>query len=51
MKLHAKNLAIAAGTKLENVDMVVSKMIQANDISIQKAIELKKYFGNTMRKK
>lgn len=44
MKLHAKNIASAAGIKLENIDMIVSKMIQANDISIQKATSLQKQF-------
>ncbi|MCY3976106.1 MAG: hydroxymethylglutaryl-CoA reductase, degradative [Thaumarchaeota archaeon] len=46
MKLHAKNLAVAAGVKFENIDVVVNKMIQEDDISINNAKKLQKLFKN-----
>mgnify|MGYP002624011818 CR=1 FL=1 len=40
MKLHARNLASAAGAKPEQIDDIVKKMIEANSISLNKAKEL-----------
>ena len=40
MKLHARNLASAAGAKAEHVDEIVKKMVQENNISLKRAKEL-----------
>ena len=40
MKLHARNLASAAGAKPEQIDDIVKKMIEANSISLNKAKEI-----------
>jgi len=40
MRLHARNLAAAAGATPEQIDQIVEKMIQANSISLDKAKEL-----------
>jgi len=40
MKLHARNLASAAGAKSEQVDKIVQKMVQENNISLNRAKEL-----------
>ena len=40
MRLHARNLAAAAGATPEQIDLIVEKMIQANSISLDKAKEL-----------
>lgn len=40
MKLHARNLAAAAGAKPEQIDEIVSKMIQEKNISLNRAQEL-----------
>ena len=40
MKLHARNLASAAGAKAEHVDEIVKKMVQENNISLNRAKEL-----------
>jgi len=40
MKLHARNLAAAAGAKAEQIDEIVQKMIHENNISLNKAKEL-----------
>ena len=40
MKLHAKNIASAAGAKPEQVDKIVQKMVQENNISLNRAKEL-----------
>ncbi len=40
MKLHAKNIASAAGAKLEQMDKIVQKMIEENNISLNRAKEL-----------
>lgn len=40
MKLHARNLASAAGAKPEQIDEIVKKMIEENNISLNKAKEL-----------
>jgi len=42
MKLHARNLASAAGAKSEHVDEIVKKMVQENNISLNRAKELLK---------
>ncbi len=42
MKLHARNLASAAGAKAEHVDEIVKKMVQENNISLNRAKELLK---------
>ena len=42
MKLHARNLASAAGAKPEHVDEIVKKMVQENNISLNRAKELLK---------
>ncbi|HJM79658.1 MAG TPA: hydroxymethylglutaryl-CoA reductase, degradative [Nitrosopumilus sp.] len=40
MRLHARNLAAAAGATPEQIDQIVEKMIQVNSISLDKAKEL-----------
>ncbi|MDC0217640.1 hydroxymethylglutaryl-CoA reductase, degradative [Nitrosopumilus sp.] len=40
MRLHARNLAAAAGATPEQIDIIVEKMVQANSISLDKAKEL-----------
>ena len=40
MKLHARNLAAAAGAKTEQIDEIVQKMIHENNISLNRAKEL-----------
>ena len=40
MKLHAKNIASAAGAKLEQMDKIVQKMVEENNISLNRAKEL-----------
>ncbi len=40
MKLHARNLAISAGAKAEEIDNIVKKMVQENNISLNRAKEL-----------
>jgi hydroxymethylglutaryl-CoA reductase len=42
MRLHARNLAAAAGAKNEEIDKIVQKMIEENNISLDKAKELVK---------
>ena len=42
MRLHARNLAAAAGAKNEQIDKIVQKMIEENNISLDKAKELVK---------
>ena len=40
MRLHARNLAAAAGAVPEQIDEIVSKMIKENKISLDRAKEL-----------
>ena len=40
MKLHARDLAAAAGAKAEQIDEIVQKMIHENNISLNRAKEL-----------
>jgi hydroxymethylglutaryl-CoA reductase len=40
MKLHAKNIASAAGANLDQLDKIVQKMIEENNISLNRAKEL-----------
>ena len=40
MRLHARNLAAAAGAKNDQIDIIVQKMIEENNISLDKAKEL-----------
>jgi len=40
MKLHARNLAISAGAKAEEIDKIVKTMVQENNISLNRAKEL-----------
>ena len=40
MKLHARNLAAAAGANAEQIDEIVQKMIHENNISLNRAKEL-----------
>ena len=40
MKLHARNLAAAAGASPEQIDAIASKMVQEGRISINRAKEL-----------
>lgn len=40
MKLHAKNIASAAGAKPEQIDKIVQKMVQENNISLNRAKQL-----------
>jgi hydroxymethylglutaryl-CoA reductase len=42
MRLHARNLVAAAGAKNEQIDKIVQKMIDENNISLDKAKELVK---------
>jgi len=42
MRLHARNLAAAAGASNDQIDMIVQKMIEENNISLDKAKELVK---------
>ncbi|MFQ5440714.1 MAG: 3-hydroxy-3-methylglutaryl-CoA reductase, partial [Nitrosopumilaceae archaeon] len=42
MRLHARNLAAAAGAKNDQIDIIVQKMIKENNISLDKAKELVK---------
>jgi len=42
MRLHARNLAAAAGAKNDQIDNIVQKMIEENTISLDKAKELVK---------
>ena len=42
MRLHARNLAAAAGASNEQIDMIVQKMIEENNISLDTAKELVK---------
>jgi hydroxymethylglutaryl-CoA reductase len=43
MKLHSKNIAIAAGAKKEAIDRIAHKMCYENNVSISRAKELVKY--------
>ena len=40
MRLHARNLAAAAGAKTDQIDLIVQKMVQQKSISLDKAKEL-----------
>jgi len=40
MKLHARNLAAAAGANSQQIDEIVKKMVQENNISLNRAKEL-----------
>ena len=40
MRLHARNLAAAAGAKPDQIDKIVQKMIEENKISLDKAKEI-----------
>ena len=40
MKLHARNLASAAGAKPEQIDVLVQKMVQENNVSLNRAKQL-----------
>ena len=40
MRLHARNLAAAAGAKPDQIDLIVQKMVQQKSISLDKAKEL-----------
>lgn len=40
MRLHGRNLAAAAGAKNDQIDIIVQKMIEENNISLDKAKEL-----------
>ncbi len=40
MKLHAKNLASAAGAAPEQIDIIVQKMMEEKNISLNRAKEL-----------
>jgi hydroxymethylglutaryl-CoA reductase len=40
MRLHARNLAAAAGAEPEQIDGIVKKMIEEKTISLDKAKEL-----------
>jgi hydroxymethylglutaryl-CoA reductase len=40
MRLHARNLATAAGAKPDQVDKIVQKMIEEKKISLDRAKEL-----------
>ena len=40
MKLHARNLASAAGANAEQIDEIVKRMVQENNISLNRAKEL-----------
>lgn len=45
MKLHSKNIAISAGAKKEQIDLIADKMCSENNISIHKAKELIKNYA------
>ena len=40
MKLHARNIAVAAGAKPEQIDKIVKKMVEESNISLNRAMEL-----------
>jgi hydroxymethylglutaryl-CoA reductase len=40
MKLHARNLAIQAGAKPEEVDAIVTKMVQEGKVTASRAVEI-----------
>jgi len=40
MKLHARNIAAAAGAKPDQIDTIAAKMVQEGKISINRAREL-----------
>ena len=40
MKLHARNIAAAAGAKPEHIERLVQKMVQENNVSLNRAKEL-----------
>ena len=40
MRLHARNLASAAGASPEQIDKIVQKMIEEKNISVNRAKEL-----------
>jgi hydroxymethylglutaryl-CoA reductase len=40
MKLHAKNIASAAGATPEQIDKIVQKMLEEKNISLNRAKEL-----------
>ena len=40
MRLHARNLAAAAGAESDQIDLIVEKMIKEKNISINRAKEL-----------
>jgi len=40
MKLHARNIAAAAGAKPEQIDKIVKKMVGESNISLNRAKEL-----------
>ena len=40
MRLHARNLAAAAGAKPDQIDLIVQKMVEQKSISLDKAKEL-----------
>jgi len=40
MKLHARNLAAAAGAKAQQIDEIVKKMVHENNTSLDRAKEL-----------
>jgi hydroxymethylglutaryl-CoA reductase len=40
MRLHARNLAAAAGATTDQIDLIVQKMIQAESISLDNAKKL-----------
>jgi hydroxymethylglutaryl-CoA reductase len=42
MRLHARNLAAAAGASPEQIDLIVQKMIEEKNISLDRAKELLK---------
>jgi len=44
MKLHAKNIAVMAGAEDDNVERVTQKMIEENNISVDRAREIVKEF-------
>ncbi|NDF27808.1 MAG: 3-hydroxy-3-methylglutaryl-CoA reductase, partial [Nitrosopumilaceae archaeon] len=40
MRLHARNIAAAAGATLEQIDAIATKMAQEGNVSINRAKEL-----------
>ena len=40
MRLHARNIAITAGASDEQINIIASKLIQENNITVNKAREL-----------